>query len=63
MYEFPGVYRTWEMARNLGSEEQARNTIYLYFHSKGKVTIALSNPSLNPVDLFVNIKGCLSMAS
>lgn len=37
LFEYPGLLRMWQIAHEIVDENQARNTLFLYFHSKGMV--------------------------
>eukprot|EP01039_Chlorochromonas_danica_P001392 gene1392-1513_t len=36
-YEYPGISEVWHWARQIASPQQARNTLFLYFHTKGMI--------------------------
>lgn len=36
-YEFPGISEVWHWARRIANPQQARNTLFLYFHTKGMI--------------------------
>ena len=42
-FEYPGIRRIWDYAQNIASDDEARNTIILYTHSKGMINTYLSN--------------------
>lgn len=37
VFEFPGILRLWEEAQSLKNDSVAKDTIYLYLHSKGMI--------------------------
>jgi hypothetical protein len=42
-FEYPGLRRVWDLAQHIESEEEARNTVVVYTHSKGMFNTYLAH--------------------